>query len=129
MMLDFSLWKMIGIVLPYLTSPEYSLSEGIRTIRGRGRNFTTNALWKEITKVNFTKEIDSIKVPIYFLEGKYDMITPTILVEEFYNNLDAEKGKRLVIFENSGHWPMIEEKEKYLDTLVNIVLKECQNKE
>ncbi|MHA1957509.1 MAG: alpha/beta fold hydrolase [Candidatus Thorarchaeota archaeon] len=127
MMLDSSFRKMIGLILPYLTSPEYSLSEGIRTIMGRGRNFTTNALWKEIINVNFTKEIDSIKVPIYFLEGKYDMITPTVLVEDFYNHINAEEGKKLVIFENSGHWPMIEEKEKYLDTLVNVVLKESQD--
>jgi len=126
-MLNSSLKKMIGIMLGYLTSPEYSLSEGIRTVRGRGRNFTTNSLWEEITNINFTKEIQSIQVPIFFFEGKYDMITPTILVEDFYNSLDAEKGKKLVIFENSGHWPMIEEKEKYLDTLVNIVLKESQD--
>ncbi|MHA1935641.1 MAG: alpha/beta fold hydrolase [Candidatus Thorarchaeota archaeon] len=127
MMADSSLRKMIGIILPYLTSPEYSLSEGIRTILGRGRNFTTNALWKEIVDVNFTQEIDSMKAPIYFLEGKCDMITPTVLVEDFYKSLDAEKGKKLVIFENSGHWPMIEEKKKYQDLLVNVVLKESQD--
>lgn len=126
MMRDSSFWKMMGIILPYLTSPEYSLSEGIRTILGRGRDFTTNALWKEIVDVNLTNEIESMKVPIYFLEGKYDMITPTILVEDFYNRLDAEKGKKLIIFEDSGHWPMLEEKEHYEDALVNTVLKECQ---
>jgi pimeloyl-ACP methyl ester carboxylesterase len=52
------------------------------------------------------------------------MITPTVLVEDFHNGLDAEKGKKLFIFENSGHWPMIEEKEKYQDLLINVVLKE-----
>ncbi len=128
MMVDSSFRKMIGIILPYLTSPEYTLSEGIRTILGRGRNFTTNALWNEIIVVNFTKEIESIRVPIYFFEGKYDMITPTVVVEDFYKSLDAEKGKTLVIFENSGHWPMLEEKEKYEDILVNVVLKESQSK-
>jgi pimeloyl-ACP methyl ester carboxylesterase len=46
----------------------------------------------------------------------------------FYSNLDAEKGKELVIFENSAHWPMIEEKEKYQDLLVNVILKESQNR-
>jgi pimeloyl-ACP methyl ester carboxylesterase len=54
------------------------------------------------------------------------MITPTVLVEDYYLKLDAEKGKNLVIFENSGHWPMIEEKAQYEDILVNTVLKECQ---
>ena len=125
-MLDSSFRKMIGIIIPYLTSPEYSLSEGIRTIMGRGRNFTTNALWNEIVEVNFTEKIDSIKVPIYFFGGKYDMITPTVLVEDFYQSLDAETSKNLVIFEFSGHWPMIEEKAQYEDILVNTVLKECQ---
>ncbi len=113
-----------GIILSYLTSPEYSLREGIKTLRGKGLHFTTNALFDEIKNINFTNEIQSIKVPIYFFAGKYDMIHPTILVENYYKNLDAEKGKKLVIFENSAHFLIIEEKEKYQDLLINIVLKE-----
>ena len=60
--------------------------------------------------------------------GKYDMITPTVQVEDFFNGLDAEKGKKLIIFENSAHLPIIEEKKKYQDLLVNVVLKESHNK-
>ena len=45
----------------------------------------------------------------------------------YYNSLDAENGKNLIIFENSAHLPIIEEKEKYQDLLVNVVLKESQN--
>jgi hypothetical protein len=55
------------------------------------------------------------------------MATPTILVDKFYDNLEAERGKKLIIFENSAHIPMIEEKEKYEDQLINVVLKEIQN--
>ncbi|MHA2357078.1 MAG: alpha/beta fold hydrolase, partial [Candidatus Thorarchaeota archaeon] len=126
MMADFSVVKMIGLVLPYFTSPEYSLSEGIRTLMGKGRNFTTYALWKELTEIDFKKEIDSIEVPIFFFEGKYDMITPAVVVEDFFNQLNADKGKRFVIFENSAHYVMLEEKEKYLNTLIDVVLKESQ---
>ena len=39
------------------------------------------------------------------------------------NNLIAEKGKNLIIFENSAHFPMIEEKEQYQDLLINDILK------
>ena len=126
MMHDFSMKKMLGIVIAYFTSPEYSLSEALRTIRGKGLKFTTNSLWQEIIHINFTKEIESIKAPIYFFGGKSDMITPTVLVEEFHKTLIAEKGKKLVMFEESGHWPMMEEKEKYQDFLINVVLKESQ---
>ena len=91
-------------------------------------NFTMDAKYEEIKNINFAKEIQSIKVPIYFFTGKYDMIVPTVQVEDFYNSLDAEKGKKLIIFDNSAHLPIIEENKKYQDLLVNIVLKESQNK-
>jgi len=119
--------RMVTLVIGFLTSPEYSLSEGIRTLRNKGFDFTMNAMWEELKNVNLTEEIQSIKVPIYFFEGKYDMTTPTVVVEKFYDNLDAEKGKKLFIFENSGHMPMIEEKERYQELLINVVLKESQD--
>ncbi len=55
------------------------------------------------------------------------MATPTVLVKEFNEGLDAVKGKKLIIFENSAHIPMIEEKEKYEDLIINVVLKKSQN--
>jgi len=116
--------QMLIAVISFLTSPEYSLSEGIRTFRNIGFDFTINAMWDELKNVNLTKEIQSIKAPIYFFEGKYDMATPTAIVEKFYDNIDAKKGKKLFIFENSGHMPMIEEKEKYQTLLINRVLIE-----
>jgi len=120
--------KMASLVVNFLTSPEYSLSEGFRTFRNRGFEFTMNAMWEEMSNVDIAKEIQSIKVPIYFFEGKYDMNVPTVLVERFYDNLDAEKGKNLIIFEDSAHMPMIEEKERYEDLLINVVLKESHNR-
>ena len=118
----------MGILMSYfITSPEYSLSEGVRTLLNKGFDFTMNAIWEEYKNINLTKEIQSIKVPLYFFEGKYDMTTPTVLVERFYDTLNAEKGKQLIIFENSGHLPMIEEKERYEELLITVVLKESQH--
>ncbi len=56
------------------------------------------------------------------------MTKPTVLVEKFYDNLYAEKGKHLIILENSSHLPMKEEKEKYEELLITVVLEESQNK-
>lgn len=120
--------KQMGILqLMFLTSPEYSLSEGIKTFMMKGYKFTKDAMWEEVKNVNLAEEIQSVKVPIYFFEGKYDMATPIAPVKDFCDSLDAEKGKKLIIFENSAHFPMIEEKEKYQDLLVNIVLRESQD--
>ena len=123
---DDPMKQMALIMLSYLTSPEYSLCEGFNTMRGKGLNFTMDARYEEIKNINFAKEIQSIEIPIYFVAGKYDMIAPTVEVESFYGSLDAEKGKKLIIFDNSAHLPVIEEKEKYQKLLVNVVLKESQ---
>ena len=120
--------QMVTLVISFLTSPEYSLSEGIRTFLNRGFEFTINAMWEELKNVNLKKEIQSIEVPIYFFEGKYDWTNPTIIVEHFYENLDDKDGVNLIIFEYSAHFPMIEEDQKYQDLLINVVLKESQNK-
>jgi pimeloyl-ACP methyl ester carboxylesterase len=109
-----------------LTSPEYSFVEALNTMRGKGLNFTVDARWEEIKRIDFTEEIQSIEIPIYFVMGKYDMITPLVLVEEFYENLNAESGKQLFILENSAHFPPTEDKESYEDILINVVLPESQ---
>jgi pimeloyl-ACP methyl ester carboxylesterase len=123
---DNSAAKMLANMLSFLTSPEYSLSEGYSTFVNKGFNFTTVAMWDEMRNINITEEIKSIQVPIFFIEGKYDMATPTILVEKYYDSLDAERGKKLMLFEKSAHLPMIEEKEKYENFLVRELLIESQ---
>jgi hypothetical protein len=55
-------------------------------------------MWDEMRSINIAEEIKSIQIPIFFFEGKYDMATPTILVEKYYDSLDAEKGKKLILF-------------------------------
>jgi pimeloyl-ACP methyl ester carboxylesterase len=119
--------NMIFFMLNFLTSPEYSITEGFRALRSKGFYFTMNSMWEELKNVNLTKEIESTKIPIYFFEGKYDMTVPTTVVENFFNNLDTKKGKELYIFDNSAHFPMLEEKERYEELLTNIVLKNNVN--
>ena len=122
--------KQIMILMSnFLTSPEYSLSEGFRSFGSKGYESSMSVMWEEIKNINLTKEMHSIMVPMYFFEGKYDMATPTVIVEDFYANLDldAKKSKKLVIFENTAHFPMIE-KEKYENLLINTVLRENQEK-
>ena len=123
---DNSAKNMLINMLSFLSSPEYSLSEGYSTFVNKGFNFTTVAMWDEMRSINIAEEIKSIQVPIFFFEGKYDMATPTILVEKYYDSLDAERGKKLILFEKSAHLPMIEEKEKYEELLVKELLIEGQ---
>jgi pimeloyl-ACP methyl ester carboxylesterase len=118
--------RMWALGLSFITSPEYSLSEGINTRTMKGFNFTMNAMFEEYKSINFTEEIHSIRTPVYFFEGKYDMSIPLGPVEKFYDGLDAENGKHFIIFENSGHFPMVEEKDRYQELLTSLVLNESK---
>ena len=111
---------MWALGLSFITSPEYSLQEGIETLTMKSYDFTMNAMYDEYKSINLSDEIESIEVPIYFFEGKYDKAIPFEPVEEFYNNLEADNGKYFIVFENSAHFPMVEEKKKYNDLLISI---------
>jgi pimeloyl-ACP methyl ester carboxylesterase len=114
-------------MLGFLTSPEYSLSDGLSAISLNGMEFTISALWDEMEDIDIAQEIRSIEVPIYFFEGKFDMANPTVIVEDFYNSLENREDIHLVIFEGSAHFPMIEEREKYQDLLISIASKVLQD--
>lgn len=114
------------LVTSLLTSPEYSFSEGIYSFMLKDYEFTMNIMWEDVGNVDIRDEIQNIEVPVYFFEGEYDMANSTILVEEFYSTLDDKEGVSLYYFENSAHFLLIEEKERYEDLLINVVLKENQ---
>ena len=112
-----------GLMMSFLTSPEYSMSDSLNSLMMKGLFFSVNAMWYEINDIDIKREVQTLRVPVYFFEGKHDKATSTVLVEEFYDDLKADKGKKLFIFENSAHMPMLEEKEKYENLLINLVLK------
>jgi len=71
-------------------------------------------------QIKFLEDIKELKVPIYFIMGKYDYHTPTAVVAKFYNQLQAPK-KDFILFENSAHVPQLEENEKFNKTLIRIL--------
>lgn len=101
-----------------MSSSEYNLS----TKLGYIRNALTcsKILASEMLQVKFLEDIKELEVPIYFIMGKYDYHTPTVVVEKFYNQLQAPK-KDFILFENSAHVPQLEENEKFNKTLIRIL--------
>jgi pimeloyl-ACP methyl ester carboxylesterase len=86
--------------------------------------FSLHALWDELEEIDVAEEIRSTNIPIYFIEGKFDMANPTVIVEDFYNRLEDKENIKLAIFEDSAHLPMIEERERYEEMLISIALTE-----
>ena len=120
-------FEQMTAMMGFLTSPEYSLTESMNAIRLKGMDFTLNALWDELEDIDVAEEIRSIEIPVYFLHGKFDMANPTGIVVDLYNSLEHRENIHLIMFEDSAHLPMIEEREKYQELLVSIASEEIRN--
>ena len=77
----------------------------------KGFMYSCSILGDEVFKTNLTNTTE-LKVPAYFFVGRHDQSLPTIVTEEYVNNLKAPS-KEIVWFEESGHEPLEEEPAKF----------------
>jgi pimeloyl-ACP methyl ester carboxylesterase len=102
-----------------ILSPEYNLRDKVNFFRGI---FTTvKLIFPELMKIDLKKQALCLKVPVYFVLGKHDYESPFMIAEEYFDLLNAPS-KELIWFENSAHFPNIEENSKFIDLLINHIL-------
>lgn len=114
--IDLSKEELIAIGIQ---APEYTFLEYIQWIDGAWRH--AEPLWNgsQDHDINYREEITSVDIPIYFFAGRNDYTTPFILIEGYFEKIDAPK-KELIIFENSAHTPFLGESEKFYQEIINI---------
>ncbi len=95
-----------SMVKPMLLSGEYTVKDILGLIIGH--KVVLETMWAEVGATDFKKTCTVFKAPIYIFDGKLDQNTPSVLVEDWFNMIEAPE-KELVWFENSGHNPMNDE--------------------
>ena len=101
-----------------LRAPEYSLMDVWRV--KKGVDFTHATLKDDVGAGRpMMDEIRSLQVPVYFFEGRHDYTAPFACAERYMEQIQAPK-KRLVWFDNSAHFPFLEEKEKFARALEQV---------
>jgi len=110
-----------GVFIPSLLSRSYTIGEKWKLWKSKFSFLPKTGLHKELLSKDFTSDIDSLDIPIYFFVGKYDYTVNYILTEAYYQNVKAPK-KGLFVFENSAHSPLFEEPNKFLDIIKRHVL-------
>ena len=106
-----------------LESPAYSWFDLLKIPFGVRYSF--QRLWKEIFyETSLFKQAPRIEVPVYFFLGRHDKVVTSEVAQRYFEALDAPRGKQIIWFEESGHWPHFEEPQKYRETLVSRVLSE-----
>jgi pimeloyl-ACP methyl ester carboxylesterase len=84
-----------------------------------GMFFSLRTLWPQVTAINLETAAPELKVPVWFLSGRYDHQVDAAVAEHYFNKLVAPK-KQLVWFENSGHFAPFEEPERFNTTMSEI---------
>jgi pimeloyl-ACP methyl ester carboxylesterase len=78
---------------------------------------------KWLKNLNLSNQIPELQVPVYFFAGRYDYKAPSVLVDEYFQVLEAP-AKWMIWFENSAHVPIVDEREEFHKAMINIVLAE-----
>lgn len=122
---EISPWKFARLAL---ASPAYSWADLVRLVLGM--RFSFSHLWQEVFyRTDLLKQAPKLDVPVYFLLGRHDrtVTASAALAEPYFKSLDAPKAKQLIWFENSGHWPQLEEPEKFCAILMEKLSKIDRN--
>ena len=113
--------SMLPLVKMVLKAKEYTLNDKMRFMKAS--MFSLNHLWPAVIQKNLFIEIDSMRVPVYIFQGKYDNQTPYVVAKDFFNQLKARK-KEFFTFENSAHSPVMEEAAKFNSIVIKKTLME-----
>jgi pimeloyl-ACP methyl ester carboxylesterase len=110
-----------GIVVPSLTSREYTLQEKANIWRGRSfsRSF---GLWDKVIRTDLSSLVSELALPVYFLHGIYDYTASYTEAKSYYGKLRAPL-KGFYTFERSAHSPFLEEPERMRRILRQDVLR------
>lgn len=109
------LWK-VGRAL--FGRPESSIFDLPNLVRGF--QFSIDAMWAEVSKLNLLELVPVLKMPVVIFVGRRDhWVLPETSVA-FFDALVAPS-KTLVWFDHSGHEAFVDEPEKFNATMVELV--------
>jgi len=77
-------------------------------------------MFDEVTEVDFTDRLNEITLPTLLLWGRYDFVVPLTLGEQALENLGTpDHQKSLIIFESSGHSPMVNQSQVFSEQVID----------
>jgi proline-specific peptidase len=122
---DEELKEIFGALQPLYTV-EYDSEQVKKRIDSIFYHYETHNFAFRVNQPNYDikDQLKQIQVPVLISVGRHDWVTPVACSETIAKEIPNSK---LVIFENSGHSPHVEENEKYLENLrqfINEVSKE-----
>ena len=104
-----------GTLATIFTSPGSPLAIVVNNMITEASPFNT-----EVFGLDHSSKLAGIDIPIMLLWGKYDFVVPPSTMDEFERQVGSQDVTR-VVFERSGHTPMVTEPEKFAESVVRFI--------
>jgi pimeloyl-ACP methyl ester carboxylesterase len=108
-----------GLLASLLRSPDYSLADAVRAIRGIPA--TTAAVLPELETLDLTATLPRLDCPVVMVQGRHDQVSPGSAAERYAELLTAPS-KQFVWFEHSAHMPQLDEPGRFREVLAKVRL-------
>lgn len=109
----------MGFVIKNMRCKEYGIFDYFPFYLGMMK--CANASFDIMVSTDLCKQASNINTPVVFIAGKKDFNAVPEMIEEFYEAIKSPS-KKIYWFENSAHFPHIEENKKFQDIMINEVL-------
>lgn len=107
------------ILSDVVSAPEYSLADDLGFVRGV--QLSLDAFLPQLNGLDLNSLGFDFRTPVFFFEGRHDPFCRPSLVWEYSQAIRAPR-KEFLWFDNSGHFPFFEERQKFADQLFQRVL-------
>jgi pimeloyl-ACP methyl ester carboxylesterase len=68
-----------------------------------------------------TRDLGNIyEVPVFYICGNKDWITPTVMAEDFFNTIIAPN-KDFITIENAGHMMMMDQPKLFCEAVISVL--------
>ncbi len=110
--MDIPVWR---LALQLIRAPEYNLADLLRWLHGANRG--SGPMWPDYQTRDLLAEVPVMPVPMLLISGARDLNTPVELAEDWFQAVEAPRGKRHLVFQRSGHAPFLSAPESFTRAL------------
>lgn len=107
--------SLVSMLPRALAAPEYRLPDYLRWFDGANRG--SGPMWAEYRARDLIAEVPLMPVPMLLIAGASDWNTPVPLGREWFETVEAPLGKRMEVFDGSGHAPFLTETDRFVETV------------
>lgn len=108
------MWPLIWIGLQ---AREYTLADNARL--RQASSFVNSHMRYDLSGERLIDAVPNVQIPVCFFSGRYDYVDPFELTEAYFELIEAPH-KEMVWFENSAHFPFLEEPERFAEEMRRI---------